>query len=91
MKTMYKNGDFILCKKNFITKYDNRIYYKKDKSYRLELGRNNYEFLIVNSEYLITNFYFDIRKGKSNSLSKYFITEKDIRKEKLKKINEISK
>jgi len=77
-----KIGDKTLCTKDAITKFNNRIYYKKGKWYKLEQGRDNNEFLIE-SELDFDNWYWNIRKGENNYIGKYFLTENEIRKMKL--------
>lgn len=81
---MYKIGDFILCKKEITIAYNNEVYYKKGKFYKLMQGRHIYEFLIE-SDY-VSNWYFDTRKQKDNYIGKYFLSETELRKEKLKKL-----
>jgi len=79
-----KAGDILVCKKDFIDGDDSAIWCSKNKSYTILCREYTKSFYIIDDEGDENYYILD-----EDILNKYFYTEKEIRKLKLDKLNEI--
>lgn len=85
----FKEGDIVICIKGIGGIYDDILYYK-DKSYRVTSVLNSINIIYIKSEDYTYEARFSFSNMKNNHESKYyydyFITLKEHRKLKLKRI-----